>query len=296
MDSSFSNKSEVNTAMAVIPSTINAEYGTVDNNQPSVRFSIDSASELDNYVLLRSDSPSGPYDSIASIKTKDKVIDYHDLISASEKPYYYRLKALNYCMQAVRISENTASTIYLQGQQNGTTVALNWTAYYNWLDGVSSYQLQRSLNNGNFEDIAIANGLNYIDNSLSGMIGNNIGNNVCYSIMAEEKAGNHNTSTSNIICFDLPLNIRFEFNAFQPGSASNSTFGPMIDFIPTSFSFKIYNRWGSKIFESGDPTNCRWNGFYDGIKVAEGVYRYQLEYKNENDKTVVLNGDVTVVY
>jgi len=296
IDLSYSNISMINTKMAVIPSKIDADYGTVTNNQPVVSFSIDSSSELTHYILLRSNSAAGPYDSLTSIETNDKIIEYHDPVSASEQPYYYRLKALNYCMQDARISENTASTIFLQVKNSGTSIGLNWTAYENWMGGVSTYHIERMLNGGTYENLASLNNLNYDDQSLTSLIGTNVGSEVCYRIVAIEESGKQLTSTSNEVCTELPVNIRFEFNAFVPGSTDNSTFGPKIDFVPQSFSFKIFNRWGMKVFESDDPMNARWDGIYSGNSVPEGVYRYQLVYRNEYNKNVVLQGEVTVVY
>jgi gliding motility-associated-like protein len=295
-DSSYSNIVKLNTRMAAIPATIDADYGTVVNNQPFVNFSVDPASELTNYILLRSNSPSGTFDSIASINTTSKSIEYTDPVDASLQPYYYRLKVLNYCNQVARISENTAATILLKLNSSGTSMSLNWTAYENWPGGVASYRVERASNGGAYEEISSINNLSYLDNSMTGQVGKNISSEVCYRIVAKEESGKQMSSTSNEICTGLPVNVRFEFNAFIPGSADNKTFGPKLDFIPKDFSFKIYNRWGSKVFESTDPLNPDWDGYYSGSKVPEGVYRYQLEYKHENGKNEILHGDVTVVY
>jgi gliding motility-associated-like protein len=295
-DLSFSNKVLINTKMAIVPAKINADFGTVADNQPFVKFTIDTPSELTNYILLRSNLSTGPFDSIVSFHTSDKIIEFHDKVDASKQPYYYRLKALNFCKQDARVSDNTASTIFFQAKIEGTAVLLNWTSYQNWQAGVAAYQVQRALNGGDFEVIASLNDLNYEDNSVTNMIGNNIGSEICYRIVATDGSGSQFSSTSNVLCVDLPVNVRFDFNAFQPGSANNGTFGPKLDFIPKDFSFKIFNRWGSKIFETHDPLNPRWDGHYSGSIVPEGVYRYDLEYKNENGKTILLFGDVTVVY
>jgi gliding motility-associated-like protein len=296
IDSSYSNTVKLNTRMAAIPATIDADFGTVVNNQPLVNFSVDPASELTNYILLRSNSPSGTFDSIATINTNSKSIDYTDPVDASLQPYYYRLKVLNYCNQVARISENTAATILLKLNNSGTSMSLNWTAYVNWLGGVASYRVERASNGGGYEEISSVNNLTFEDNSMAGQVGNNISSEVCYRILAKEESGKQMSSMSNEVCSSLPVNVRFEFNAFVPGSADNKTFGPKLDFIPASFSFKIYNRWGSKVFESTDPLNPDWDGYYSGSKVPEGVYRYELEYKNENGKNEIQHGDVTVVY
>jgi gliding motility-associated-like protein len=299
-DSSSSNRVDIDTRMAINPAYIHSDYGTVTNEHPLVKFSVDPVSELSNYILLRSVSPAGPFDSVTNLLTIDKSVEYIDPVSALDRPYYYKLKAINNCRQDVRISENTASTIFLQAAAEGTTGILNWTAYQNWLRGVASYRIQRKFQGMEFEEIASVHDLIFEDNSMNNLVNNNIGSEVCYRIVAIEGAGNpyllQSSSTSNEICVNFPVNIHFDFNAFVPGSAENNTFGPTLDFIPKTFSFKIFNRWGTKVFESTEPLNPRWNGYYLGSAVPEGVYRYQLEYQNENGNQVVMHGNVTVVY
>ncbi|MBA7555540.1 hypothetical protein ES705_48209 [subsurface metagenome] len=69
-----------------------------------------------------------------------------------------------------------------------------------------------------------------------------------------------------------------------------------MDFIPDYFNFKIYNRWGNLVFHSTDPYNPRWDGSFNGGEfVPQGLFRYQLEYKNENGEKRVIHGIVTVV-
>lgn len=66
-------------------------------------------------------------------------------------------------------------------------------------------------------------------------------------------------------------------NAFTPngyGPVSNEYFKPVIkDGILKSF--KIYNRWGEKIFDN--PNDMGWDGTYQNIKSPEGVYIYEIE-------------------
>lgn len=68
-------------------------------------------------------------------------------------------------------------------------------------------------------------------------------------------------------------------NVFTPnGDGLNDEFG-LPDYIPhgyyKSFAMKIYNRWGSLLYETTD-INALWDGTMDGNAMAEGVYFYTL--------------------
>jgi len=299
---SYSNRMDKNTFHSVYPEYIHADFGTVNaNNNPDIQFSIDPQSELQNYTLFRSSPlPEGPYDSVHTFVTTMNSIEYTDEVDASLYPYYYKLQAINYCDQIVDVSGNTAGTILLNAELNGTTVDLSWSEYYEWLGNVESYSVERRYSNENdFQVIGEAE--NQFSESYDNRMNQNIGTEVCYRITAMEGPGNPISpepaiSRSNIECVRLAIHIEFAYQAFIPGASDNNIFGPSrMDFIPEYFDFKIFNRWGNLVFHSTDPYNHGWDGSYNGGEfVPQGVYRYQLEYKNENGELIVLHGSVTV--
>ncbi len=302
-DTVTSNGVRFSTIHAYYPEYIHADYGTVaEGNHPFVHFTIDSLSELTRYVLFRSEDPTGEYVKRDSFYTSGDYIEYSDeLADASAGPYYYILKAVNYCHEMIVGSENIAGTICLTARMAGNAVNLDWTPYYEWSAGVSQYDIERSLSDEPFELIGQTQSTEFTDNSLTDMAGQQISSEVCYRITAHENPGDVHSETlasssSNSYCIILPMNIRFEYNAFVPGLDGFATFGPAMDFIPSYFDFKIFNRAGTKVFESKDPYSPRWDGKYEnGVTVPEGVYRYQLEYKDETGKKSVLTGSVSVV-
>lgn len=300
-----SNGVRFSTSHAYNPEFIHADYGTVsDGNRPYVHFTIDSLSELSKYILLRSENPSIAYSVIDSFVLAGDIAEYTDQnADASSKPYYYKLSAINYCQEEIVTSENVAGTIFLTGQANSNDgnleVNLEWTAYHEWPTGIDDYDIERSISGEDFEMLDVTNGTSFTDPSLNSMAGQQVSSEVCYRITAHENPGGVHSSglassTSNLLCVALPMNIRW-FDAFVPGLDGFSTFGPIMDFLPTYFDFKIFNRAGTKVFESKDPYNPRWDGRYqNGDFVPEGVYRYQLEYEDETGNRSVVTGRVSV--
>ena len=88
-------------------------------------------------------------------------------------------------------------------------------------------------------------------------------------------------------------------NVFTPdGDQFNETFQPVFTsgHDPFDFHLTIFNRWGEIVFESYDATKG-WNGHYgDGGLVQDGVYVWQIEFKeNMSDKRHIHRGHVTVL-
>jgi len=291
------------TPHAFYPEFIHANYGTVtESNSPNVRFTIDPRSELDTYQLLRSEEPLDQYNVIVSVAPVNDAVEYTDeQVDASHRPYYYKLVAINYCQQVISTSENIAGTIYLEARPEGYTVELQWTDYFNWNTGVERFDIERRFPDEDFQTIQSTVNRAFSDQTLNALINQQESSEVYYKITAHENAGDPNSpqpasSASNIVRIYLPMNIRFEYNAFVPGMEGFSHFGPTIDFLPVSARFTIYNRWGNRVFETSDIYNLEWDGQIEGSDYApEGVYRYQFEYKNEDGNQSVIHGDVTVV-
>jgi gliding motility-associated-like protein len=296
-DSVFSFRADIETNMTANPDTIISNFGTVSGGHPLLRFTVDETSQLSRYVLVRSLSPSAQYDSLTLIQTDGDVIEYTDeSVSSAQQAYYYKLNALNNCDAIVK-SSPIAGTIYLNALADGATVNLSWNEYIDWYNGVANYILERKINAQNYEVLHSAQSLSYSDQSFENQGNNLVGSEICYKVTAyENKISDAASSVSNEVCVSLDMNVRFEFDAFVPGSAENNSFGPTMDFIPESIKLSIFNRWGNLVFESSDIYNLRWDGSFKNQPADQGVYRYQLEYKNENGKTVVQHGNVTVVY
>ncbi len=103
--------------------------------------------------------------------------------------------------------------------------------------------------------------------------------------------------TLNLEVIDIPDVNVWVPNAFTPFELSNNEFGYYTELnYLSSVSFKIYNRWGERIFFSTKIGEF-WNGKYKGQDCHTGVYAWKLTYAtifapNEN---IELSGLVNLI-
>jgi gliding motility-associated-like protein len=91
-----------------------------------------------------------------------------------------------------------------------------------------------------------------------------------------------------------PITTVYVPNAFSPnGDYLNESFGPIgRDVI--EFDFKIFNRWGDRIFESTDISN-QWDGQIAGKPARQDIYVYSLVYKTVKNKVYKSNGHFSLI-
>ncbi|MBK9109135.1 MAG: gliding motility-associated C-terminal domain-containing protein [Saprospiraceae bacterium] len=87
-------------------------------------------------------------------------------------------------------------------------------------------------------------------------------------------------------------------NAFTPnGDANNEEFiGVGYTYGMSDFELVIWDRWGSKVFKTNDPTQG-WNGRKDngGENLPNGVYVYTLRYKTPRGQLLESKGFATLI-
>lgn len=83
-------------------------------------------------------------------------------------------------------------------------------------------------------------------------------------------------------------------NAFTPGNGSNSEFKILIRGIATLNYFRIWNRWGEKVFETTDISKG-WDGTFNGTPQPMGVFVYQIEAVTSTGRKFIKNGNLTLI-
>jgi len=302
---STSNKVCKYTQMPRIPGFINADYATIntENDEVSLSFTIDPASEIYHFKLLRTDDPNGMYDTIFDFADhRSEKLTYTDRPEDMSLPFYYRLAAINPCNRIIVMS-NIASTMILSVNNEDAINYLTWTPNIGWKGGVEKYEVYRKTT-GNFpEPISTvdAGDTSYADDvKPDSLYLKTYDLKFCYSINAVEGENNphgiRGISTTAVNCVILQSNV-FIPNAFTPnGDGKNETWNPKLSFTPATYHLIIKNRWGNIIFESKDQYES-WNGSdMGGAIVKEGTYIYFLRVTTGTGDTIVKKGIINVIF
>ena len=100
----------------------------------------------------------------------------------------------------------------------------------------------------------------------------------------------------------LLISVRDDFyfhipNSFTPNADGiNDVFSPQFTFPPETYEFRIFNRWGEKVFSSTDYSKV-WTGEMLGGEYfcPDGVYTWQLETRGLDIDEHTYSGHVTIV-
>ncbi len=83
-------------------------------------------------------------------------------------------------------------------------------------------------------------------------------------------------------------------NAFTPGRRANGSLKIVRRGMANLKSFAVYNRWGTKVFETSD-INEGWDGTFNGEMQPMGVYIYTIVAVTPSGKTENKQGNVTLI-
>ena len=83
-------------------------------------------------------------------------------------------------------------------------------------------------------------------------------------------------------------------NAFTPGRFGQNAIIKVVGFGITHMTWRIYNRWGQKVFESNDPY-YGWDGTNHGLLQPMDVYAYTLEAEFSDGTHATKKGDITLL-
>ncbi len=215
-----------------------------------------------------------------SIVGEDKLRFLDESVIVDSNSYIYRVQPFDSCEVGGPFS-NIGKTILLETEvTEDLRPRLKWTKYREWESGVDYYNIEIMQNDGSFEIIHQTDGpdqTTYTDTSTD----LNALNQYCYRIVAQRNDGFGNNdnrevkSTSNEDCV-TGISKLYVPNAFSPNDDGiNDAFFAKGLYIQ-KFKIKIYDRWGSKVFESSD-INEKWDGTFKEKRAPEDVYIYVIQ-------------------
>ncbi len=309
--SSTSNYIDVNTSSFLKDPTFNYLYSVtvVDSQQVNVQFYVDTAADIREYVIKRALKPTNIFKKVGSITAFQGMNPFQLFsdfnVDANNNAYYYKIYPINTCGD-VKMVSNFGKTMLLKITSDGMAIknTLSWNNYEGWEGYVKEYEIYRSIG-GVWSSSPVATvfpqagTLEYKDDISTITQGNG---EFCYKVVAKENPFLHvgnlaeASSTSNFDCVkQSPL--LYIPNAFDPKSAYNSTFKPILTFpAPSSYSLMVFNRWGQKIFETNE-LNKGWNGQMNnsGSMSPSGTYVYVVRFKSATGDEFKKSGLVSLL-
>ena len=299
---SFSNIACKHVRHPLHPQWINAEQASaVGVDQVRMEFYIEESGEVTTYQLFRATGPGKPFIEHEIITdVVGPTLSYTDNVVSTDKQYLYKLYSLDVCYNPV-IASNITGNIVLQANSVALQAFLSWTPYTDYEAGVKSYHIYRITNIGEpaLINVVDAPDTAFTDN-LDFVSGSDIEDEICYYVVAEENdwvsRGEKGFSQSNTTCISVTPKILMP-NAFTPNDdGSNDIIKPVLTFIPEKYVFQVFDRWGSRIFETRDPDEG-WDGSVTGKgKASEGVYIYYILLTTTKGIEVEQRGEITLFY
>jgi len=301
---SFSNIVCRNVSHPLYPAWINAESASaIGTDVIEVKFAVDPAGEVSSFRLYKAAGPGKPFirDAILS-RTGDSIV-HQDPVISTKLRWLYKLYALDVCNNINPETEsNVCGNIVLNARSVALEAFLSWSPYSDYEAGVNAYRVYRDIKRAG--PVLIA-GTSPPDTSfqddLSFLSGEDIQDEICYYLVAEENdnytRGKQGFSRSNEACVSVVPEIRMA-NALIPNATNldNSRIQPILTFIPQHYVFQVFDRWGSKIFETSDPAAFWYGNVNGGKKVPEGVYVYYIRLTTSSGIEVEKKGEITVFY
>ena len=98
----------------------------------------------------------------------------------------------------------------------------------------------------------------------------------------------------SIRVFADPETVLVMPNAFAPGNGPNNMFKVTKEGIATLKYFRIFNRWGNKVFETSN-IDAGWDGSYKGTAQPLGVFMYEIDAVTSTGIEFIKQGNVTLM-
>jgi gliding motility-associated-like protein len=155
-----------------------------------------------------------------------------------------------------------------------------------------------------FEMTALGGGVSYLWKPVTGLANSNrqkteayyLKNDpskIFYTILIKDSVGCLNRDKQEVWVFDSP--DVYAPTAFTPnGDNANDVFIPFYINIKTLQSFRIYNRWGNKIFETNDLKKF-WDATIMGKQAPMETYTWIVECFDVNGRKLMRKGMVTLI-
>ena len=257
------------------PTPIQDASSVVSESQVALSWLQDPLFTTSSYSLYRSQN-SGPFQLLATAANPA----YNDGSYSTDANFCYQIV---YADQCGNFSPPGAviCPIRLTGSlDKKNAIALSWTSYKGWKNGVLRYTLEKYDQNGNLlKTFLPGTDTTFVDSEVD--LVNQI---VYYKITATPNDPGLVASVSNVVRFIKEVNL-FYPTAFTPnGDTLNDGFTVSGHYI-VKMQLNIFDRWGTLIFSTDN--NEPWDGTFNGKLMPETTYVWTAKVTDEDYRTLV---------
>lgn len=291
---STSSMCSVNEPLPVAPQFLTAENISIEEQDITVTFTIDTASDYKKYILLKSEKDNLHFvgiDTIHSIANNCNTYIYKDeLAYKKDTTVYYKMMGYDNCGTSIIESSELSPITLTVREITETQNILEWSKNTP-TNGSYTYKIWCSENKETEKLITTITEKQYLyvdeitnpDHSFSR----------CYRIEAQKDLY---SSFSNSVCLNKSYKLLIP-NAINPFSTieENRIFKPKYAFISGDYTLQIYDRNGTCIFRS-DDIDTGWDGTTKGKNATAGIYRYFIQITLPDGEKIERRGTVHLLY
>lgn len=284
----------------------------MNTNKISLSFQTDTASTLKNFIVYRSSiNEVTGFERLNQEGVEivgDPIATYTDetIDSTGSKQYYYKATVLNTCNEPIAsLMSNVESNIALKvtKSDDGSLNMLTWNAYKKFNGDIKEYNLYRVRADIGKKFITSTTGTIEKDNLFT-LEDKQTEELVCYYVEAVEENnpnGVNGRSVSNLACMTLSALDQIvmpKYLTLGPdckSRAANPFIFPGDVIAPEKYLMVIFDRWGTKVFETENVSEG-WDGTLSNGSIApQGGYVYYIKFTSKTGPVAEKRGTVVVL-
>jgi gliding motility-associated-like protein len=301
----ISNVIEYKPNIPKISSYINADGTRVlSKNLLEITFSLDSVNAMKKLLLYRSEFDSHGFEPIDTVPITGSIVTCTDSVAdLDSKHYYYKATLLNPCNQPINgLESNIATNLILTltpATSSNNLNLLSWDFYRYFRGDVKEYVIYRSRNNqtsqvGSTSDNKMTDNIMEINNK-------QVLEEICYQVEAIEENNPYGINGhvwSNTKCVTIKAEVEMPKYLLLGDNCKSKAQVPYMFptniFQPSKFLMIIYDRWGTKVFETNNPSEG-WDGTTNGKIATQGGYMYYIKFSGSDNVTKEQRGSFVVI-
>lgn len=266
------------------PAAVNDVTAVVNDASVDLTWQQNPLFQATEYSILRKSSSDG-----YSLLSKTVAQQITDANYSSDESYCYRINYVDACGNTSAPGIEACPIVLTGTLDKDNSITLSWTDYSGWVNGVSSYTVEKydatgillqTFNAGTattFEDVT---------NDPAHQL-------YTYVVLANANAAGLGQSISNELEMIKEPNLSYPA-AFTPnGDNLNDVFFVFGQFVE-KFEMNIFNRWGELLFTT-DDLDKGWDGKFKGVTQPEGTYAFIANLTDQAGRTFKRSGSVVLL-